>query len=83
MIRTTNDHQVTITTGEFEMLLECKAVLDMIQLAMRNYMEIWRVDSEPTLDSKFMVVLKAAFPYAYEETLAKLRNKKQEEGGEA
>ena len=45
MIRTTNDHQVTITIGELEMLLECKAVLDMIQRAMRNYMEILRSSS--------------------------------------
>jgi len=71
--------KVIITTGEYAMLIEYKTDMEMLQRAMRTYMKIWSVDSQPTLDDKFLVVLKAVFPYAYEETLAKLRIKKREE----
>ena len=74
-----NKNMVTITTGEYAMLIECQTDMEMLQRAMRNYMKLWSVDSQPSLDDKFLVVLKAVFPYAYEETLAKLRIQKKEE----
>lgn len=68
-----------IKNEEYGILIERDVKLSMIRDAMRKYMEIWRVDSEPTLGREFMTVLRAVFPYDYEETLAKLRNKKKEE----
>ena len=68
-----------IKNEEYGILIERDVKLAMIRDAMRKYMEIWRVDSEPTLGREFMTVLRAVFPYDYEETLAKLRNKKKEE----
>ena len=68
-----------IKNEEYGILIERDVKLSMIRDAMRKYMEIWRVDSEPTLGREFMTVLRAVFPYDYEETLARLRNKKKEE----
>ena len=70
---------IEITNEEYEGLIESNVKLCMIRDAMRRYMEIWRVDSNPNLDHEFMSVLRAVFPWDYEETLAKLRKQKKEE----
>ena len=71
---------VEMSNAEYEGLIEGNARLVMLRDGMRKYMEIWREDSEPTLRREFMTLLRAVFPYDYEETLAKLRVKKREEG---
>ena len=67
---------------EYENLVESDVKLVMLRDGMRRYMEIWRADSEPTLQREFMTLLRAVFPYDYEETLSRLRIKKREEENE-
>ena len=70
---------VTITQEEYELLLENNLRLNMIRTAMKDYMKIWRADSDPDFDKNFNVVLRAVFTYDFEFRLRELRAQKAKE----